>query len=46
MRVPADEGLAEARAATSGEFIRVGDVLAPRAIPEIMFEGEKVGRAI
>jgi 2,4-dienoyl-CoA reductase-like NADH-dependent reductase (Old Yellow Enzyme family) len=46
MRVPAEEGLAEARAATSGEFIRVGDVLAPRAIPEIMFEGEKVGRAI
>jgi len=46
MRVPVDEGLDEARAATAGELIRVGDVLAPRAISEIMFEGEKVGRAI
>jgi hypothetical protein len=46
MRVPAEDGLAEARVAASGEFIRVGDVLAPRGIAEIMFEGEKVGRAI
>ena len=26
--------------------LRVGDVLAPRAMPEIMFEGEKVGRGL
>jgi hypothetical protein len=46
MRVPAEDGLADAKAASGGDFVRVGDVLAPRAMPEIMFEGEKVGRGL
>jgi 2,4-dienoyl-CoA reductase-like NADH-dependent reductase (Old Yellow Enzyme family) len=46
MRVPAEAGLEEARDTFEGELVLVGDVRAPRAMSEIMFEGEKVGRAL
>jgi hypothetical protein len=46
MRLPYEDGLAAARTAVRGSIITVGDVVAPRAIAEIMYEGEKVGRSI
>ena len=45
MRLPCDDGLEEAREAIPG-LVTVGDVVAPRAMSEIMFEGEKIGRSI
>jgi hypothetical protein len=45
MRVPMEDGLDAARARFP-TLITVGDVVAPRKLSEIMFEGEKVGRSI
>ncbi len=45
MRVPNEDGLADARSRFT-TFVPVGDVVAPRKIAEVMYEGEKVGRAI
>lgn len=45
MRVPREGGFPEAKRRLAN-VIPVGDVVAPRKIAEIMFEGEKVGRSI
>lgn len=45
MRVPREDGLDAVRDAF-GEVVLVGDVVAPRKVSEIMFEGEKVGREL
>lgn len=45
MRVPNEEGLAEVRERFP-IVVLVGDVVAPRKIAEVIYEGEKVGRTI
>lgn len=45
MRVPREDGVAAVREAFPN-VVLVGDVVAPRKVSEIMFEGEKVGREL